>query len=207
MLKKSLSEQIYKQLKIDILCGKISLGEKLTNKNLQERFEVSSSPIRDAINKLNFDGLLESVTRAGAQVINLDETTFRETNEILSLLNCAMIKKAFHNNVESQIEELEKCITMQLINVDNYNYNKYDYKFHKTFFDYGNNQKCKELFKKYNALHELLVRYYHDGTESKNKSIEEHRKMVEFIKNGDIESAEKIMSQHYDIVKFTNFKS
>ncbi|MGL4791102.1 MAG: GntR family transcriptional regulator, partial [Anaerotignaceae bacterium] len=72
MLKKSLSEQIYEQLRMDIIFRKISLGEKLTNNQLQQRFKVSSSPIRDAINKLYFDGLLSEVTRAGAKVIELD---------------------------------------------------------------------------------------------------------------------------------------
>ncbi len=202
MLKKSLSEQIYEQLRMDIILQKIKLGEKLTNKNLQERFDVSSSPVRDAINKLYFDGLLTSVTRAGAQVIQLDDTTFRETNEILSMLNCATIKKAFKNNIEEQLNLLNECINMQLINIDTDNYYKYDYKFHKIFFDYGNNEKCKELFKRYNALHELLVRSHHKGTETKQISINEHKLIVSYLKQGDIETAYKEMEKHYIPNKF-----
>ena len=69
IIKLTLSEQIYNILKEDILAGTIPLGAKLTNRELQERFQVSSTPIRDAINKLNQDGLIGEVTKTGAQLI------------------------------------------------------------------------------------------------------------------------------------------
>ena len=51
--KATLSEQIYTILKNDILDQSIPQGEKLTLKNLQERFATSSTPIRDALTRLN----------------------------------------------------------------------------------------------------------------------------------------------------------
>ncbi len=203
MLKKSLSEQIYEQLKFDIIHGKIKLGEKLTNKNLQERFMVSSSPIRDAINKLYFDGLLITVTRAGAQVVSLDEVTFQETNEVLSILNCAMLKKSYEIDLQKQIEILEECISLQIENINNDEYYMYDYKFHKTFFDFGNNQKCKELFKTYNALHDLLVRCYHDGINTKSNAIEGHKRIVQYLKENEVNLAIVEMDKHYKTAKLS----
>ncbi len=202
MLKKTLSEQIYEHLRMDIIFQKIDLGEKLTNKNLQERFQVSSSPVRDAINKLYFEGLLTSVTKAGAQVINLDEKTFRETNEILSILNCAIIKKSSKNNLNEQIDLLEKCVEMQLINIDSDKYYKYDYQFHKTFFDYADNEQCKNLFKRYNALHELLVRHFHKDTETKKIAIKEHQQIINYLKKNDVNSACLEMEKHFVPNKF-----
>ena len=54
--KKTLSSRIYEILRTDILSQKISLGEKLTLKALQERFGVSSTPIREALTRLSDDG-------------------------------------------------------------------------------------------------------------------------------------------------------
>ena len=54
--KTTLSEQIYQILKEDILTQRIPLGEKLTLKMLKERFEVSSTPIRDALTRLTEEG-------------------------------------------------------------------------------------------------------------------------------------------------------
>jgi len=61
VVKDLLSEQIYKILKNDIINSKINFGEVLVNKNLQERFEVSSTPIRDAILRLKEDGIIEAI--------------------------------------------------------------------------------------------------------------------------------------------------
>ena len=55
----TLSEQIYEILRNDILTQKIPCGEKLTLNTLKERFQVSSTPIRDALTRLEKDGLLQ----------------------------------------------------------------------------------------------------------------------------------------------------
>ena len=47
IIKQTLSEQLYNILKEDILSGRILMGDKLTNRDLQERFQVSSTPVRD----------------------------------------------------------------------------------------------------------------------------------------------------------------
>ena len=56
--KSTLSEQIYQILRNDILTQKIPCGEKLTLKLLQERFQVSSTPIREALTRLTQDQLV-----------------------------------------------------------------------------------------------------------------------------------------------------
>ena len=86
IIKLTLSEQIYNILKEDILAGTIPLGAKLTNRELQERFQVSSTPIRDAINKLNQDGLIGEVTKTGAQLISFDFEYSGELNEFILAL-------------------------------------------------------------------------------------------------------------------------
>ena len=52
--KLNLNEQIYETLRKEIFTNQIESGSLLVNKDLQEKFEVSSSPIRDAINRLEF---------------------------------------------------------------------------------------------------------------------------------------------------------
>ena len=88
IIKLTLSEQIYNILKEDILAGTIPLGAKLTNRELQERFQVSSTPIRDAINKLNQDGLIGEVTKTGAQLISFDFEYSGELNDVILALSC-----------------------------------------------------------------------------------------------------------------------
>lgn len=197
-VKKTFSEQIYESLRLDIINKKIGLGEKLVNRDLQEKFGVSSTPIRDAINHLYQDGLITEVSKVGARVVTLDTKTAREVNEILSILSCAAIELSFVRSDPRLVVSVQlECIDMQRANVNNDQYFSYDYKFHKTFFDFAENDNCKGLFKRYNALHELLVHYYYDKNNSKLSSIDEHNIIIDLYGKGEMEAAKKEMSNHY----------
>ena len=103
IIKDLLSEQIYKILKNDIINSKINFGEVLVNKNLQERFEVSSTPIRDAILRLKEDGIIEEITRSGANLIN--EILVKAYHKGAFSLEIRMACLKDHKNIIKSIEE------------------------------------------------------------------------------------------------------
>ncbi len=76
--KVTLSEQIYQQLRKDIINQTLPAGEKITVKMIQEHFSTSYTPAREAIRRLAQEGLLESVTNVGATVITLTKKDIRE---------------------------------------------------------------------------------------------------------------------------------
>ena len=76
--KSTLSEQIYQILRNDILTQKIPCGEKLTLKLLQERFQVSSTPIREALTRLTQDQLVSYYSNVGVRVISFTADDLRE---------------------------------------------------------------------------------------------------------------------------------
>ncbi len=80
---------------MEILKREIPFGSKLVNRTLQKRFGVSSSPIRDAINRLNQDGLITSIDKTGATVVDFDYNFFLEINEVLLYVINTGIKLSF----------------------------------------------------------------------------------------------------------------
>ena len=72
--KQTLSEQIYQILRKDILSQRIPCGAKLTLKMLQERFEVSSTPIREALTRLTEEQLITYYSNVGVSVVSLNQT-------------------------------------------------------------------------------------------------------------------------------------
>ena len=86
VIKTSLADQIYTILREDIINQRIKCGEKLTLKTLQERFGTSSTPIREAIKRLNQEGLIENVTNVGAKVINIKANDIKEIYDFCSVL-------------------------------------------------------------------------------------------------------------------------
>lgn len=198
--KKSLSDQIYDILKLEILKSEIPFGSKLVNRTLQTRFGVSSSPVRDAINRLYQDGLISSIDNSGANVVDFDYEFFLEINEILlHIMKTGIVLSTEKANNEEVAAILDKYIILQESNVDSDEFYKYDYKFHKTFIDFSSNSRLEKLFEEYNVLHEMLVRnsFYLKRPEMKQESIKTHKKISDAYKTGDYDSALKLTEEHY----------
>ena len=193
VVKDLLSEQIYKILKNDIINSKINFGEVLVNKNLQERFEVSSTPIRDAILRLKEDGIIEEITRSGAKLIDFDPNFACEVNQLIMTITLGVIEYSLENieNRKVILDNLKKYIKLQQNNVSADLYYEYDYHFHKTFFDYSNNKLLKDLFKKYNLINEILVKAYHKGAfslEIRMACLEDHENIIKSIEENNLSS-------------------
>lgn len=202
VVKDLLSEQIYKILKDDIINSKINFGEVLVNKNLQERFEVSSTPIRDAILRLKEDGIIEEVTRSGAKLIDFDPNFACEVNQLIMTITLGVIEYSLKSSVNRKeiLANLKKYVELEEDNVATDLYYDYDYHFHKTFFDYSNNKLLKDLFKKYNLINEILVKAYHKGAISlKNRKacLEEHERIIKSIEENNIVLTLDLIKKHY----------
>jgi DNA-binding GntR family transcriptional regulator len=198
IVKKSLSEQIYEDLKHRILTQDIVFGEKLTNRDLQSRYGVSSTPVRDAIFHLHRDGLVEYPTRTGARVKNFDLDHALEINEMLSMLSVSAIRLSAQRSDVSEVGVgLLHILGKQEESVRNETYYAYDREFHKAFFDYAKNRELRNVYMQYYILHEMLVRCYHRVQDTRRLSVKEHRLICEAYSSGDIESACSYMSKHY----------
>lgn len=199
--KRSLSDQIYDVLKMEILKRKIPFGSKLVNRTLQKRFGVSSSPIRDAMNRLYQDGLITSIDKTGATVVDFDYEFFLEVNEILlSIVKTGVKLSSEKSNTDEVCDCLDDCLALQERYIGTDRYYDYDYKFHKTFIDYSKNSRLKKLFKEYNVLHEMLVRNFYEPETSQiqEDSIKMHRKIVNAYRNKDYNTAMQLTEEHYN---------
>lgn len=211
IVRETLSDQIYNELRKSIINQEIPLGTKLVNRQLQERFNVSSSPIRDAINRLYQDELISKVSNAGATVIELDYHVASEINEIIKYIVMTGTEICFEKGYpDEMLTRLKELIKLQESEIGSELYYNYDYDFHKTFIENSNNRYLKKLFKQYHALHELIVRSFHSETKrnSRKTSFETHKKIVKAIEDGDLQEALRLTKSHYDIAEqmFKRFK-
>lgn len=198
--KKTLSDQIYDILKMKILKGEIPFGSKLVNRTLQTEFGVSSSPIRDAINRLNQDGIVTSIDKSGATVVDFDYDFFLEVNEVLLYVVNTGIKLSFEkSDIEEVCRYLEKYLLLQEKCIGTDEFYDYDYKFHKTFIKYSKNTRLEKIFKEYNVLHEMLVRNYYkpETFQIQEDSIKMHKQIVDAFRDEDYKLAMILTEKHY----------
>ncbi|MDL2310905.1 GntR family transcriptional regulator [Peptostreptococcaceae bacterium OttesenSCG-928-C18] len=199
--KLNLNEQIYETLKRDIFTNRIENGTLLVNKDLQTRFGVSSSPIRDAINRLSQDGLIDKITRSGAEVITLDYDVAREINELMIIITKGAVELCFKNdNRAGLINDATELLKAHKKNLYSNKYFHYDYLFHKLFFDYSKNNKLILLYKQFSVVFEMAVRSLDKITlneRHRENSLMQHQNILDSFIDNDFESAKKHITNHY----------
>jgi DNA-binding GntR family transcriptional regulator len=199
IVKKKLHVQLYEALKQDILNQNIQFGQKLTNRGLQERYGVSSTPIRDAINRLYLEGLLEEISQVGARVIPFDHKRALDVNEVMSILNChAVSLSAERSTPEKVVPHLETALHLQEANIHTDRYYDYDRPFHQVFFDFCDNSRLMEIYSQHSALWLLLIKFYYaDQESSRAQAVSEHVKIASAYKDSNIILAERLVGQHF----------
>ena len=90
--KQSLVDQIYSHLREEILTMHIPLGSRINVNEIQEELGVSSTPLREALNRLQQEGLVVLETNVGASVLTLDAHDVEEIEELALTLQAAAVR-------------------------------------------------------------------------------------------------------------------
>ena len=109
--KASLVDQIYSKLREDIITLKIPLGTRLNVNELQTDLGVSCTPIREAVNRLQQEELVQYENNVGARVLTLAEHDVREINELALTLQQAAVRLSMKNGDR---EAMAREITEQI---------------------------------------------------------------------------------------------
>ena len=113
--KQSLVDMVYDKLREAIIQLKLPLGSKLNVNELQNQIGVSCTPIREAINRLQQEGLVVYENNVGAHIISLEPHDVLEIQQLAMTLHCAAIRLAMVNGDREVIvgelkERLEEYI-------------------------------------------------------------------------------------------------
>jgi len=102
-----LGDRVYDRLRSDVLGGVLAPGERLSVTALADRFGVSAMPVRDALRRLEQDGLVETSARRWTRVVQVDLNEFAQLVPVLSLLEQYALTSA-GPLAAGQLAELER---------------------------------------------------------------------------------------------------
>lgn len=105
-----LSDTVYERLHNNILGGVIKPGSRLRELELAENFGTSQAPIREALKRLEQEGLVTSIPHKGAFVTRLSEDDVREIYAIRGLLEGLAIRRAVENITKDDLNYLTRLI-------------------------------------------------------------------------------------------------
>lgn len=194
-----LRDLVFTTLRQAILKGELLPGERLMEIQLAEKMGVSRTPIREAIRKLEREGLVIMVPRKGAEVAGISEKMLRDVLEVRMTLEKLALRLAFKRQGTDLIEKLEAAEqTFQdaiegekLIDMA-----EADEHFHFLIYEAADNDKLRELL---NSLKENMYRYRLEYLKDENyrrSLMEEHNAIIEAFRANDLEKGLEVTDTH-----------
>ena len=196
-----LRDVVFNTLRQAILRGELKPGERLMEIQLANKLGVSRTPIREALRKLELEGLVNMVPRKGAEVADITEKSLRDVLEVRKALEELSVQLACEKITEEEIEELKRVAERfkdTLIDQDVTKIAEADVAFHDVIYTATDNQKLILLL---NNLREQMYRYrveYLKKEEAYPQLIAEHEELIDNISKRNKEEATRIMCEHID---------
>ena len=105
----SLSNSLFNQLRIDILQGMLKAGEKLTEQRICAEYVVSRTPVREAFQKLENDGLIETIPNRGAFVVGVSDRDIEDMYELRKAYEAIAVRWAIQRITEEEFQQLQEA--------------------------------------------------------------------------------------------------
>jgi len=219
------SDKIIRQIRELITSGQLTAGDKLPpERKLAEKFGVGRSVVRDAIQKLDFYGIVKTQPQSGTviagmgivaleglitDVLNIEKSDFASLVETRVLLEVNAAGRAAERRTVEDLICLEKALTAyeSKLQADNTAVEE-DLLFHLKIAEASGNKVLKSLM--LIITPDIVKNFTKLNVCSDNRSqrtIEEHRMILQHISDQNAEGAECAMRQHLnDIVQFSHSK-
>lgn len=196
-----LRDVVFNTLRQAILTGELKPGERLMEIHLANRLGVSRTPIREAIRKLELEGLVTMIPRRGAEVAQITEKSLKDVLEVRRALDALSVELACDRIKEEELAALsEACDAFETATKthDPKKIAQADVALHDIIVKATNNSRLVQLV---NNLSEQMYRYrfeYIKDGSTHGQLIEEHRIIFESIRHKDKETAARTAKLHID---------
>ena len=200
----SLAEQAYKRLRHEILIGSLAPGDVVSERELAGSYEMSKTPIREAVTQICREGLLQRLPGRGYMVTPITIKEIQDLFDMRQIIEVATVEHLVDNPIPEVCEKLKEMSKVKYVLDDPESYVIFleaNREFHLTLAEATGNKKL------YAILESILVemeRLFHLGLSLRDSSEEmakEHQELCELIESRDLERAKASMIEQISTSK------
>lgn len=200
---KPLRDVVFETLRDAIITQVLKPGERLMEIQLADEMGVSRTPVREAIRKLELEGLVVMVPRKGAYVAGVSMKDIHEVYEVRSALEMLAVSLAAERITEEELDALERQVLRESEEEDKQDGSLADIiyidsSFHDIIYQAAHNQRLVQFV---NILQEQLQRFRAASLARPGRSktaLEEHKKIVEALSERNCDLAAKLAREHIE---------
>ena len=190
---RTITEEIYRDIKLGIIEGKFTPNEHLVERKLATLYGVSKTPVREALTRLEIDGLVKFVSLKGAVVRRLNKREILQILDIREYLEALAARKAtelWNQASIDKIEEVHAASYSYLHDLDAFQSS--DKLFHESIRRASENKFLLDMSEKLDNLTRIVLRTSMVlPTRGPSVAYAEHTNIVKAIHDGDPREADK----------------
>lgn len=195
----SLTDQVYTRLKEDIFEFRLQPGERLSETDVSTRFEVSRTPVREALGRLRQEGFVKLDGRRGWSVTVFDFDAFDELYEVRVTLELHATRRI----ASSSSPVLDGLSTIWLADedarlTDPAAVARLDEAFHNTLIDSLTNREMSRIYRDVTERIRIIRRLDFTKPDRVTATYEEHAAIVELLHMGQAEQACARLEAHIE---------
>ncbi|HEY9086825.1 MAG TPA: GntR family transcriptional regulator [Anaerolineaceae bacterium] len=193
----NLADQAYQAIRAEILSTRLMPGQQIQQGQLAEKYSLGMTPVRDALQRLAHEGLVQAVPRTGYIVSSITFSDVRELYEIRGLLEIAAVRLVVARATDSQLSALAEQANFSYVYSDHEDYSRFlerNKEFHCAVAALAGNRRLTETLER---TLDGLTRVFHFGLDLRDSADEmrsEHLTLVDALLRRDADAAAEITS-------------
>lgn len=202
----SISNRVYEILREKILNGEFAPGVRLDIASIAKQLGVSRTPIKEALNQLEIDGLIEINPRSGTYVADLTAKDVAECCEVRRVLEVYAVELAVQNasdeeiqTLQTLVQELKDLAAAKDPDAIYARHLRLDHEFHKRIVALAHNSRLSRAHAREN-IQEQIKRIKHIRYSQSERDLEviqqEHERILAAFKARDVQAAKTAMDAH-----------
>ncbi|MGD1949401.1 MAG: GntR family transcriptional regulator [Leptolyngbyaceae cyanobacterium] len=193
-------DDVYVSLRDWIVSGELEPGEKLKDKELAAQLGVSRTPIREALRKLEDEGLVETAANRWTRVAPITLSDAENIYPIIQNLETLALTLAFPHLSAQSIQAMTTAnskLKMALEQNNPHTAMVADATFHQTLTDTANNVELSAILKQLKSKYQRIELAYFSQADLLLASFEEHRLLISAIKANDLAAAQQALTSNW----------
>jgi DNA-binding GntR family transcriptional regulator len=194
----SLALRMADQIRELIVSGEIELGTLISENDIASKLQVSRTPVREALQKLETERLVQIIPQRGTYVFQFNEQEMQQTCKMREILESGALGIALARDREGLIAALEKQLKLgnKALNGDPDSFRAADASFHMALIEFSQNQEL--IYAYHNIINRIraLLNRLARTTEELSGSQKDHEDFVAMLREGRDADAEQHLRWH-----------
>jgi DNA-binding GntR family transcriptional regulator len=201
----SLVDQVYESLRRTIFKGELKDGERIVELEIANQMGISQGPVREALQRLDNDGLVERRARSATYVSTISIDKVFDLFEIRNAIETHAIHHTAQIISPSQIDELQSLVDAMSAAAkanDLISLTTIDIQFHQRLVEWsGDRTLLLSWIPLFSQIQRFKIRYHRHFFPNLEEIAEIHQPIINALRKHDVEQATHLLSEHISLYK------